>query len=374
MRLLPLVAVLALAAWFALGSRGPVATPTVEPAQVSSSAAPWACAASLEARAVDAPTREAPAGLPLDLPGAVGAGHTPVATVATPRATLVVRVSDPAGIVSVGAHLELTALEVSVPAPVLNYALRSGEVRIPDLRAGSYAMTVRWPGHLVLETTLELAPGTRTELPLVLDPFAGDGRVAVVLESASGDFHGQMYMLLTPLALDEVGLEWEPKTARVAWEQVGARWLGACAFEGLPAGEYEVSPRGGRFHCWAPGTVRTRADGDPVGLRLLDRGNESDLLLRVFDGESGAWLDGYALELTGRGCGKHFTFSRAVQQGRAQRDAPALSGVPPSVDVQWCVTRAGYERACGDLEAFTPPERVDGRLVRVMDVHLARAR
>jgi hypothetical protein len=306
-----------------------------------------------------------------DITDVVGADRPPVPLRITARARLHVAVSDSDGHVALGARLGLRPLEIPpASSPPLSRAMHDGELRLDGLRAGSYAMTVACPGYYEQSTTLDLGPGTLTELPLVLEPVLGDGQVEVVLESATGEYHGTTSVLLTPIALAETGLHWEPKSRRVAWAEIDGRWVGTCSFEGLPAGRYEVSPHGGRFHCWAPASLRTDADADPVGLRLLDRGDESDLLLRVFDADSGAWLDEYSLELTGRGCGRHFSFARSVEQDRLTRDEPALAGVPPAVEVRWCVSHEGYRRYCGELEEFTAPALLDGRRVRIANVHL----
>lgn len=296
--------------------------------------------------------------------------HAPVELEKIDAAELEILITDQEGQVASGTEVTLTE---RATGRTLQRTPSIGLLKLHGLRPGPYLLEVRGHGFYGSRLEFELAPGANLELPVALEPALGDGEVQVVIESASGEYHGRTSVLLSPIALEESGLDWEARSMPVLWREEGGAWYGSCAFEGLPSGEYELTAQGGQFHCWAPGARRVRPGADRTVLQLLDQGDESDLVLRVFDGETGGWVEEYVLELTGSGCGKQFSSTRRVQQARANRDDAALTTVPPSVQVRWCVSVDGYERRCGDMESFSSARLVDGRRVRVADVHLARS-
>lgn len=297
---------------------------------------------------------------------------------ASSQVSLWVSLRDEHGLAPIGAEVELRRLDAHGAHPLLNVRQRSavsGTVAFEGLQPGRFSVSVRCDGYYDLRQDLTLEPGYPLELPVDLEPILADGRVEVLLESASGTYHGASKVLLTPLRLDEAGLNWGTLAREVTWTRRGSTWTGRCTFEGIPLGEYELTPRGGRFQCWATPASPVRPSTSAVPLRLLDRGDEADLVLRVFDERTGAWVTDYSLEWSGQGCGKDFCFGRSMSQDRRRADpASALEAVPPGVDARWCISHAGYVSRCGSLEEFGEPRFVDGRMVRVADVHLVPAR
>ena len=223
----------------------------------------------------------------------------------------------------------------------------SGQYAIRLVPPGDYVLSVEGNRTKTIERTVRVAAGE----PTVVEPeveFLEGGFVKGVVRTQSGQ-----YQAIDLVRLNALRRKAEDFTAEVQWTNVGSELVGRFTFEGVPAGEYELSPVGSSNFDWRASVARVSPPAADVELLCLDGAGGIRLEVEAFDARTGKPVRELAVYVNREGVRRPDSYS-------ANNNRLQLGRFPRDVALEWGAVSVGYVARGGDLTSFEPVGTAEG--------------
>lgn len=231
-----------------------------------------------------------------------------------------------------------------------------GQFRMEYVAAGSGTLSLRSLRHVEQAAAIRLQAGAVTQQDFILAPLASAGAIRGRVESETGDYEGEVEVVLRPLSSVA-----SSEKLKIRWESKDGRRVGVFEFEALPAGEYEIAARSAGWLGWEPNVVVTSPPSEVARFVVRDAVALADFAFRARDAETGAAIDTFAWWNVPGGA------SSSKRLGAGER---FLIRFPLERDFRWRLDRQGYRPKFGDEKAFAVEEPHRAGVWKIAEVEL----
>lgn len=294
------------------------------------------------------------------VPADDGRHPEPVRVELAPCARLAGRVLDVRG-------RPIPAARVRVSSPILGSERdldtdESGSWIADGMPIGSVLVRVRAAGHLVSEQTTDVSVAG-DELRTTLTPrlsFSIEGE----LSSRTGGHVPVGTMTLRSLRDPDVVVA---RATHPVDGPSGRRY--GFSFEGLEAGQYQLSPPMGDAFAWSPASLVVSVPGERVSFTCLDDVDTIDVVLAAYDASTSRRIDHFEgvllLDRYGLGRAAALELEGDVVRRASSAGLVTFRGIPRGMRGWWLVEHAGSSSAWGELDDLRAEGDHVGGVVRL---------